>query len=76
MLFRDEGSKASSDLGPVLRKPRNGCQKREENVEAGEAVKRDRTREWLKFSCPTHSAQSQDSLPLNECRSRRMVFPK
>lgn len=41
MLFRDESSKASGDLGPVVKIPRNGYQKREENVVAGEAVKRD-----------------------------------
>lgn len=75
MMFRDEGSNISGGLGSVMKRPRNGCQ-RKENIAAGDTVKGDSAKEWLEFSCLTHSAQSQGSLPLNEWHSRKMAFPK
>lgn len=63
MLLMDESRKASGGLGPVME--RFKCQKKEKNTMAGEVVKRKQANEQPKFSCPTHSAQSLDILPLN-----------
>jgi len=32
MLFRDEGSKTCGDLGPIMKRPRNGCPKKERKM--------------------------------------------
>lgn len=74
MLFMDESSEDSGGLEPVMERLK--CQKKEENTVAGEELKRNQAKEQLEFSCPTHSAQSLDILPLNGHPSRRMAFPK
>lgn len=72
MLFMGESSKESG--GPVMERLK--CQKKEENIVAGETVRRNQVKEWHKFSFPTHSAQPLGTLPLNGYPSRRMAFPK
>lgn len=74
MLFKDESSKESGGLEPVMKRLK--CQKKEENTVGGELVERNQVNEQLKFSCPTHCPQSLDILPQNGRPSRRMAFPK